>query len=132
MIGFGLVILCLGVFFQILKQSASLPPIAITGLVSIGVNSMLSGTSVYPHTQFLNGILIAYVFSLLPIKPISEMGRMQFRSLNMLALCLALFLAYLQYSNLTQWSSSSDVGQYDNIKSNLAPYWWQFGGVSNL
>ena len=93
---------------------------------------MLSWTSVYPHTQFLNGILIAYVFSLLPIKPISEMGRMQFRSLNMLALCLALFLAYLQYSNLTQWSSSSDVGQYDNIKSNLAPYWWQFGGVSNL
>ena len=132
LIGLGLVILCLWVFFQILKQSASLPPIAITGLVSIGVNSMLSGTSVYPHTQFLNGILIAYVISLLPLKPISEMGRIQFRYLNLLSLCLALFLAYLQYSNLTQWSTSSDVSQYDNIKSNLAPYWWQFGGVEKL
>ena len=132
LIGLGLVILCLWVFFQILKQSASLSPIAITGLVSIGVNSMLSGTSVYPHTLFLNGILIAYVISLLPLKPISEMGRIQFRYLNLLSLCLALFLAYLQYSNLTQWSTSSDVSQYDNIKSNLAPYWWQFGGVEKL
>ena len=132
LVGFGLVILCVWVFFQILKQSSSLPPIAIAGLVSIGVNSMLSGTMVYPHTQFLNGVLIAYVMSLLPIKPISKTGRIRFRYLNMLALCLALLLVYFQYSNLAQWSSSSDVSEYSNIKSNLAPYWWQFGGVSNL
>ena len=93
---------------------------------------MLSGTMVYPHTQFLNGVLIAYVMSLLPIKPISKTGRIRFRYLNMLALCLALLLVYFQYSNLAQWSSSSDVSEYSNIKSNLAPYWWQFGGVSNL
>ena len=132
LVGLGLVILCAWLFFQILRQSSALPPIAIAGLVSIGINAMLSGTMVYPHTQFLNIVLIAYVISLLPIKAITAIERLQLRFLNILALFFASLLLYFQYPNLLQWNGSSNISHYENTNPKFAPYWWQFGGVDKL
>ncbi len=94
---------------------------------------MLSGSMVYPHTQFLNSILIAYCLSLLPSISQPILGIHKQFTIKMLVMCLAIVLLYIQYPNFSLWDSSSEI---ENISKSygpvLAPYFWQFGNTELL
>lgn len=123
---FGLIVFILILYLflllinKILKDRKEIPVPLLVGIVGIAVNSMLSGSMVYPASQTLNIFYIAFALSFI------HFSIQKTNMLTKIFIILVLFgTLFLQFNNITCMNCMS-VGERQ------APRFWNYGIGRNL
>ncbi len=98
------------------------------GLCAIGINSLLSGTLVYPASQISSAWLIALAISQLSTtaKPLPR-NRPCWTSITPYALIALMALLAVHWPDYTQTGKTSETKQHS-----MAPRFWQYGQTLHL
>lgn len=123
---YGLIVFLLSLYFgfsitqKIWKNRNSISSILLVGLVAIFINSLLSGSMVYPASQMLNIFYVAFVLSFLSFTYYKKNIYIQLWVLIIITTTL-----HLNFQNITCIGCIS-IGQRE------VPRFWHYGSSRNL
>ena len=139
MIGCAILFVFAYLLYPIWKHRLHINPIALAGTIAIIINSLLSGSMIYPHSQIMNIVFFAWALSQVTLQPTTKSRNNYVNLLFRVAIVsIAAILINIQSANIFMTNSSSDLSLNTNSKiqenknNMFSPYVWQFGKTEHL
>lgn len=138
-IGFAVLFVFAYLLYPIWKYRKHINPIALAGTIAIIINSLLSGSMIYPHSQIMNIVFFAWALSQVTVQPTTKPRNNYVNLLFRIAIiAIGAILINIQSANIFMTNSNSDLSlntnsiTQGNQNNMFSPYVWQFGKTEYL